>query len=211
MKSVTKYKKSNISSIPFTGDDWELVEGVRNGNIGACTAFYDRYSIHVQKVLTRIMGPDQEIMDLCNEVFFQSLKSIDKLKDPYCLKAWITQIAVFTGRRCIRKRKRTNWLKFVPFYELPEMDRLYGASEIPDKSVRDVRDVISKLSPDDQIVFTLRYMEQMEIAQIADACGYSLRTAKRRLASCEVRFKKIAKDYPLIANRLQSSEKWRNR
>ncbi|MBN2530201.1 MAG: sigma-70 family RNA polymerase sigma factor [Deltaproteobacteria bacterium] len=201
---------AKVRPLMFAQDDASLVEGLRAGHVGAGTAFYNRYVTHVQRIVTRVMGVDAELMDITNEVFFQSLKSIHTLNDPQLLKAWVTRIAVFTSRKWIRKRKRNNWLKFLPADEVPEA--VSKEEEPRDRhAAKAVRDIINKMPTEERIVFSLRYLEQMQISDIADTCGYSLRTAKRRLAKCEWRFKRMAESDPEIAARLEASEKWRNR
>ena len=64
---------------------------------------------------------------------------------------------------------------------------------------------------DEQIVFALRYFEEMKIVELAEACGISRSSAKRRLVRSERRFKKIAEKYPALKQRLDLSTKWRRR
>ena len=201
---------AKLSALSFSKDNTSLVAGLRAGHVDAGTVFYNRYYNHVQRIITRVMGVDTELADITNEVFFQSLRSIESLNDPERLKPWITRIAVFTSRKWIRKRKRNSWLKILPSEEMPE-----AVAREPEprtnRAAKAVREVINRMPPDERIVFSLRFMEQMQIAEIAEICGYSLRTAKRRLAQCERRFKRLAESDPDIACWLEASEKWRNR
>jgi RNA polymerase sigma-70 factor, ECF subfamily len=210
MEMSLKKEAAKLRPLSYSQDDASLVEGLRAGHVGAGTVFYNRYVTHVQRIVTRVMGVDAELMDITNEVFYQSLRSIHTLNDPERLKAWVTRIAVFTSRKWIRKRKRNSWLKFLPAEEVPEFS-LKDKEPREKNTAKAVREIISRMPEAEQIVFSLRYMEQLQIAEIADACGYSLRTAKRRLASCEKRFKRMAESDPDIACWLEASEKWRNR
>jgi len=197
----------------FAGDDGALVAALRKGHPGAATALFDRHVAHVQRVVIRIMGADDEIPDLVNEVFYQALRSIHSLRDPDRLGGWMTRIAVFTARKCIRSRKRRSWLRIVGDDQIPE-PAWSAPVESSDESVElygQVRRIMDRMPVDERIVFSLRYMDGMEIADLADACGLSLRTAKRRLARCETRFKALAATEPLVRMRLDAGGKWRNR
>lgn len=211
MDMSVKKEVAKLKPLQFKQDNAALVDGLCAGHVGAGTIFYDRYVSHVQRVVTRVMGVDGELMDITNEVFYQALRSIGSLKEPARLKAWVTQIAVFTSRKWIRRRKRRSWLKFLPQEEIPDSHAQLSEDEPAIKAANAVREIVNRMSLEERIVFTLRYMEEMQIAEIADACGYSVRTAKRRLSRCETRFKVLAKSDATICAYLEASVKWRGR
>lgn len=210
MKTIAQNKNTRLHALQYAQDDASLVAGLRAGHIDAGTVFYNRYVSHVQRIITRVMGVDGELPDITSEVFYQSLRSIHTLNDPANLKPWITRVAVFTARKWIRKRYRNRWLKILPSDEMPEISTRETATG-DTNAAKAVREIINRMPSEERIVFSLRFLEQMQIAEIADACGYSLRTAKRRLANCERRFKRMAESDPDIACWLEASEKWRNR
>ncbi|MCS6760263.1 MAG: hypothetical protein MO852_16040, partial [Candidatus Devosia euplotis] len=74
-----------------------LIEAVAEGDAHAATVLYDRYAAHVQRVLARIMGVDQELADLLNETFLQIIRGVHTVENPQALEAWITRVAVFTA------------------------------------------------------------------------------------------------------------------
>lgn len=209
-----KYEKSGMGTVQpfrFVGDDEALIEALKSGHVGAATVLYERYSVHVRKVLVRIMGMDQELPDLINEVFFQALKSVDNINDGSRLKAWLTRIAVYVARGCIRKRSRKRWLFFS---EDVESDALYHYSDKDEsraEMARAIRNIINSMPVDERIVFSLRFVEGMEIVELAEACEVSKATIKRRLAKCERRFKALASGHEGLRAMLESSPKWRKR
>ena len=202
---------AHLKLLGYEGDDAALVRTIQRGDIGACAALYDQHIHHVQKVITRIMGVDQELSDLTNIVFYQAIKSIHRLNDPLKLKAWVTQIAVFTARRCIRARKRRRWLRFGSASWLQDLAGGYEMDVESGEIVSLVRKAMEGMSVEEHLCFSLRYFQSMELQEIAEACGCSIRTAKRRLAKGEKRFKRSAMGYPELATRLEGSEKWRAR
>ena len=200
-----------LQPLRYTGDDRTLVDALRKGHVGAAATLYDRYVVHVRKVIVRIMGMDQDLPDLINEVFYQALKATDTIEDGSRLQAWITRVAIHVARGCIRKRKRKKWLLFRPEQEPRTAGAKTGASEESLEMVRWVRNVLDRMPADEQIVFALRYFEEMKIVELAEACGISRSSAKRRLIRSERRFKKIAENYPSLRQRLDLSAKWRRR
>ena len=88
----------------FFADDEALTRALQAGHPGAPAELFDRYGSHIQAVLVNVMGVDQELPDLLHESFAQAFKSVHQLKEGARLKAWLTRIAVFTARGCIRRR-----------------------------------------------------------------------------------------------------------
>src|SRR5262245_16936332 len=94
------------------GDDVRLVASLRAGAPRATTDLVERHGNHVRRVLFRVLGgEDGESGDLFQEVITHAWERIDQLADPRALKAWLTQIAVFTARKAIRRRRRKRWLR----------------------------------------------------------------------------------------------------
>ncbi|MFT3927797.1 MAG: sigma-70 family RNA polymerase sigma factor [Myxococcales bacterium] len=168
----------------------------------AAAQFYDRYAVQVQRVLARVMGADQDLADLLQEVFARALAEIDKLERGDRLGAWLNSVAVFTARGHIRRRKRQRWLRFFAPEELPERVVPEPEHDVQ-RAVRAMYSVMDQLPTDERIVFALRFMEEMELLEVAEACGVSLATVKRRLARAERRFIELAQDSPALRARLQ--------
>ena len=60
-------------------------------------------------------------------------------------------------------------------------------------------ELVDRLSADGRIVFALRYMERMTVAEIAEMCGVSQGTVKRRLARARRRFFALAARHPALS------------
>jgi RNA polymerase sigma-70 factor (ECF subfamily) len=188
--------RGEVRSLPVPWSDADLVRALRAGEPGAPAMLYDRYAERVRRVLARILGLDAELPDLLHESFAHALSSIGTLDDPERLSGWLTSIAVFTARGCIRRRKRQRWLRFFAPEELPEIatDPGHGARS----TARAVYSVLARMPTDERIVLALRFVEGMELREVADACGISLATAKRRIARARERFEALAAHHPVL-------------
>ncbi len=190
------------SELPAPESDELLVLSLRARHPDAGTQLFDRYAPHVRRVLVRVMGPDSEILDLVHDVFVTALESVHRLLDPKALRAWLTQVAVFTARARIRRRVRGRILKFLPFSELPEAELPppdFEASE----SMQAVYRVLDGLDADQRIAFALRFIAGMELTEVAASCGVSLATIKRRLAKAQVAFTNAARGEAALAHWLK--------
>ncbi|RYE89019.1 MAG: RNA polymerase sigma factor [Myxococcales bacterium] len=187
------------------GSDEALVAALRAGDARARAQLFDAHGPHVQRVLARVLGVDQELGDLLHDVFIEAYTSIARLDDPRALRGWLTTIAVFTARGCIRRRKRRSWLRFFGWDEMPEAAAPAGQSEAA-LALRRVQAVLERMPEDDRIAFALRFLEGMELTEVAAACQVSLATIKRRLSRAEERFRREAASEPALGRWLDDEE-----
>ncbi len=192
------------SELPAPESDELLVLSLRAHHPDAGTQLFDRYAPHVRRVLVRVMGPDSEILDLVHDVFVTALESVNRLVDPKALRAWLTQIAVFTARAKIRRRVRGRILRFLPFSELPEPE-LPPADFEASQAMQAVYRVLDGLETDQRIAFALRFVAGMELTEVAASCGVSLATIKRRLSRAQANFASAAEREPALAEWLTAS------
>jgi RNA polymerase sigma-70 factor (ECF subfamily) len=200
-------KKAGVVRLPFFDSDVAIVRAIRAGQGAGGAALYDRHHGHVRRVLVRVLGPDAELGDLIQDVFEIAIDSIDRLEEPDALKSWLAGIAVHRARSEIRRRARRRWFPLFSREQLPEVEAPVSTPEI-DEAVRATYRALSKLSVDERIVFSLRHIDGMELAEIAEVCGHSLATTKRRLARAGKRFSAIASTYPELAEWLKGGAKW---
>jgi RNA polymerase sigma-70 factor (ECF subfamily) len=194
---------------PRFEDDASLVAALRLGDRAAMDALVDRYGPFIERVLARILGYDGELPDVVHDVFLTAFGRIRNLKHPELLKEWLRGVTVFVARECLRRRRRKRWLTFRPDDELPEVpdaiDRL--GSHAADELTRLYR-VLARLPPDECIVFTLRFMAEMELQEVASACGVSMTTVKRRQRKAERRFAAEARKDPVLRERMERGARW---
>lgn len=196
-----------LAKVAFVGDDAALVEGFRRGDPGARAALYDRHADHVHRVLYRILGVHPDLADLHHDVFVRAIGSIGRLEDPAALKGWLTMIAVHVAHTAITRRKRRGWLWFLPGEELPEMESNTASSEVRD-ALRATYAVLDTLPADERIAFALRFIDGMELTEVAAACDTSLATIKRRLARATERFGAEARKQPVLEPWLDGGTRW---
>ena len=173
----------------------ELVLALQRGERAAQALVYERYAPYVERILLRTLGPDPELPDMLHEVFVAAFASAESLRDPLCFRGWLAKIAVHTSHGLIRRRMRARWFDFrrVAPPPVPALD-----DEVGDLA-RATLDVLGKLTPELRIPFVLRYVEGMELREVAEACDCSLATIKRRLDKAEERFRRLSRTHPVLA------------
>jgi RNA polymerase sigma-70 factor (ECF subfamily) len=192
-------------------DDRTLVDRLRRGDRGAAVLLYDRHAPHLRRVLARILGVDSELPDLLHEAFANILAGVGKLRDPERLKGWMTCVAVYTARRCIRRRRLRRWLEFRSPEQVPEVVVPPDADREAAEALRRTYALLDRLGVDERTAFALRHIDGMPLGEVAEACGVSLATVKRRLARAETRFVRAARGDPVLAGWVDGSPRWRDR
>ena len=96
-----------VTPLPFFGSDEDLVEALRKGHPGAAKAFYDRYADVIDRVLSRVVGADDDgIPEMIQDAVLRAIAGIGRLRDPGRLPVWVATVAVTTARVHLRRRGR---------------------------------------------------------------------------------------------------------
>ena len=185
--------------LSFLDSDAAIVAAIRAGDGQGGAALYDRHHGYVRRVLLRVLGPDAELHDLIQDVFVAAIDSIERLSEPNALRSWLAAISVHCARAELRRRGRARWFPLFPRSELPEVESPVATPEIGE-AMRATYHVLGKLAPDERIPFALRFIEGMELVELAAACEISLATAKRRLLRARKKFVTIAETYPALSD-----------
>jgi RNA polymerase sigma-70 factor (ECF subfamily) len=199
-----------VLPLTFAGDDAALVAAIREGRPGAKAEFFSRYANQVERVVTHVIGFDPELADILQETYTLALASIDSLKDDAALKPWLFGIATRTARKVLRTRSRRRWLR----YFIDEDDEArheplaVGTDAEAVQTLRAVYTILDRLSVDDRIAFSLRFIEGLELEELAETCGVSLATTKRRLRRAQDRFLLAAKKNAILLDRLERGGRW---
>ena len=157
--------------------------------------------------LRSILGPDDDIPDLLQEVFIRALDRVDRIRDADRLASWLTTIAIFVGRAQIRLRSRRRWLGFFS----PERTRarqLEQPSSDARRALREVYAVLDGMPVDQRMAFVLRHVHGTTLVEAAEACETSLATIKRRLTRAEARFLAAVRERPGLAQWLEEGTRW---
>jgi RNA polymerase sigma-70 factor (ECF subfamily) len=185
-----------------------LIQKLCAGDPWAERELVDRYCGHVERILMRILGGHPDLDDLTQEVFVRAFERFDELHDPPALPRWLGAIAVFVAREAIRRKRRRQWLVFLPSEATPEIE-VPAASLEARAALRAFYEVVDTLDADKRIAFTLRFVDGMDLAEIAEVCDVSLATIKRRIKSAELDFYARATLRAELVDWFEEGKRWR--
>lgn len=181
----------------------ELIRGISCGNPAIASEFVRRYGARISRWVWRLLGADSDHDDVVQQVYLGLISSIDSIKDPEKLDAWVDSVVIRTVRKEIRRRKIKRTLFLMD-------NKVEGTCDLssPLKFVyiRSFYSIMESLPTDDRVIFILRYLERCSLDEIAERGRYSLSTAKRRLRQARARFKKLAMKQPMLISLLQEIE-----
>jgi len=186
----------------------DLVRGLKAGEPWAERALLRAETAHVERMLTRILGFCAELDDLTQEVFIRAFTRIVELREPESMRAWLGSIAVFVAREAIRRKRRRRWLVFLPTEETIEPPSSAASLEAR-VALRVFYEVLDGFGADERIAFALRFVEGMELTEVAAACQVSLATIKRRLKRASDDFYVRGRARAELVDWFEEGSRWR--
>jgi RNA polymerase sigma-70 factor, ECF subfamily len=145
---------------------------------------FRQFSAYVARIGFRMLGRDEDVDDLIQEVFAAAFKQREQLRNPDAARGWLATIAVRTARRQLRRRRVR---QFVGLDDGSPALELQNPSMPPDDRalLSRVYEILDRTDVDCRLAWTLRYIEGEKLEQVAERCGCSLATAKRRIAAVQ--------------------------
>jgi RNA polymerase sigma-70 factor (ECF subfamily) len=167
--------------------------------VDALAAYFREHADEVERVLVGVIGPDSELPDMVQDVFLRAVRGMDGFRGDSTLRAWIAGIAVRTAYGWIRRRRTRRWLQVGGVTSMAELVASGASPELGDMLGRAAR-VLDRLPARERLPFALRFIDEMELADIASVCEISLATTKRRLSQARRRFDRLASHDVLLCD-----------
>jgi RNA polymerase sigma-70 factor (ECF subfamily) len=168
------------------------------GRPGAALLAWERFSPTVQLTLLRMLGPGHDLEDLTQEVFLRFFDRVRDVRKHGSLRPFIIGIAIRRAQEEIRRRQiRRRLAPFLPIF----LQRTF--TEI-DEQGRDALvhfyGLLDKLSIEDRTIYVLRYVEEMDHAQMSEVMDMSVATVRRRLDRLTLRMDALVQEDPVLAD-----------
>lgn len=169
--------------------DEELVGRAQRGDGWAEEALFRRHIGRATQIAMRLLGRGSEAEDAIQDSFVIALEQLPKLRDGAAFRSWLLRIVVHQAHRRYRKRRMLARLGFVAHDDLDSLVSQGKNGLAPDVRTELARldQILKKLSSHDRFAWMLRHVEGCRLEEVADACGCSLATVKRRIANADAR------------------------
>lgn len=149
------------------------------------------HQARLYRVLLGIVGDEDEARSLTQECLLKAHRNLHAFRGESSLGTWLVRIAVNAGRDRLRSRRWRFWQRLGSSEQgehaeaarsfadpAPSAERVLLARE----RLQAVWRVTERLSPQQKIVFTLRFAEEMTLEEIAAVMGTKTATAKVHLS-----------------------------
>jgi RNA polymerase sigma-70 factor (ECF subfamily) len=156
---------------PVGQDDADLAVRASRGEAAAFGALYDKHVAAIYRYVYYRVRDDAEAEDLTSDVFMRALKAMPRYEPRQAFLAWLYRIA----RNAVidRARRGNRQVSFEDALEHPDADKVIDPTvELMAHSDSTVlRSAIAKLTPLQQEVVVLRYLEGFSTQEIARIVG----------------------------------------
>jgi RNA polymerase sigma-70 factor, ECF subfamily len=167
-------------------DDESLARALIAGEPAAATIAWQRFSPMVRRIVRRAIGPGGEVEDLVQNVFLRLFTKVHALREPKVLKAFVITITTFTLRQELRRRRLRSWLGLRADPTAFDL-RVVHPDPLAREALTRFYRLLDRFGARDRTAFVLRFLEGMDLTEVAAALGVSLATAKRCIARAQER------------------------
>jgi RNA polymerase sigma-70 factor (ECF subfamily) len=170
--------------------DIELARALMEGSNQAAELAWERYSPLVHRIVSRAIGPDAEVEDVTQEIFYRLFSRIGTLRKPEALRSFVISFAIRIVKLELRRRRARRWLTLSETGDVPDEQLLVMDAESR-YALRRLYALLDRLSTRERLVLVLRHVEGMTLEEIAEAMELSLATVKRALRRASMRVSQL--------------------
>lgn len=180
---------ANAERIEPRAPDSELVERLARGDQWAKEALYRRYVKLVWTTALHLVQNRADAQDVVQDTFVEALRDVTGLRKHTALRPWLLRICVHQAHRRFRRRKLLRRLGLDRSIDDAPLEALLhdGSTAEQQLELRAVDRALHSSSSTERLAWILRYVDGHTLEEVADVCGCSLATAKRRLSQAQAR------------------------
>ena len=176
--------------------DAELVERFKSGEKAVFEELFSRYQDMVFSIAWSMSGNRELAEDIAQEAFVKAYLGLSGFRGKSSFKTWLYRIAV---NQALRMRSQTA-RRIEIEHQMEDMD-LPSEEKAPDEAAESserekrVREAIAELPESQRAVVTLRYLEGLDLAEVAEVLGTPLGTVKSRIHHALKRISYLLRDW----------------
>ena len=162
-------------------NDTELINQILDGNMNAFTFLVNRYQKLVIHITGRLVQRQEELEDVCQEVFIKVYQNLGKYRNECKLSTWIATIAYNTGINYLRKFRKFDEVNPEDSVALRNLTDFRTENYETADLKRYIREQIELLPIQYRTVVTLFHLEEFSYQEIEQITGMPEGTIKSYL------------------------------
>lgn len=182
----------------------ELIHQINNGNPQAFRFLVKQYERLVFHVAARLLNQQEDLQDICQEVFIKVHQKLPEFRGDSKLSTWIATIAYRVTINHLKKRK--------PDTDIDDKEREFLhadmiTTEHPQKIAEAnelkvyIRKLIDELPGQYKTVLTLYHLEEMGYKEIVEITGLPVGTVKNYIFRARKMLKELIEKSELVSNK----------
>jgi RNA polymerase sigma-70 factor, ECF subfamily len=180
-----------MDDVSHEPSDERLISDILAGNEDAFAQLVSRYKRRVFSLAGRFARDDDELEDICQEVFIKAYENLKSFRHDAPFEHWITRIAVRCCYDVLRARRRE-----IGHFQLDEqafqiMDKAEQARSEARQARDQLRWAMGHLKADERLVITLLELEEHSVHEISELTGWSESNVKVRAHRARQALKQI--------------------
>jgi RNA polymerase sigma-70 factor (ECF subfamily) len=169
-----------IAPLALLADDGSIPGGAAAPRPEEFMQLFNEYERYVASIGTRILGPNNGVDDLVQDVFLVIYQEFHKLRELSSIKAWLATIAT---RLAWRQRGRPWLFSKLSLTQVEELNPLESPDASPELQA-DLASLLERLRAMPTSLrdpWLLRFIDGETLPRIAELCSCSQSTVQRRL------------------------------
>ena len=162
-------------------NDSELINQILNGNMNAFTFLVSRYQKLVVHIIGRLIQRQDELEDVCQDVFLKVYQNLGRYRNECKLSTWIATIAYNTSINYLRKFKKGDEVNQDDSVSLRNLTDFVNHDYEQKDLHRYIREQIENLPIHYRTVLTLFHLEEFSYQEIEQITGMPEGTVKSYL------------------------------
>jgi RNA polymerase sigma-70 factor (ECF subfamily) len=157
-------------------DHGDTLALARGGDGTAFAAIVRRHQSMVYSLALHVLGGRAAAEDLAQEVFLDLFRNLQRIESTAHIISWLRRV---TSHRCIDELRRRRHRSELPMDDVPDRGASPPARELFLEGR--LQQLVATLPPRARIVIVLRYQEELEPSEIAEALAMPVNTVKSHL------------------------------
>ena len=199
---------SSYPQLMVDSEEHALLERIRSGDDSSFELLVKEHTGKVLALAWRLVGNREEAEDLAQEAFLRLHRSLPKFRGESRISTWLyrttTRLAIDYLRRERIKRKlfffRQDNSAPDPVDLAIDPRNNPGRTFQSQEAMQALRKSMEKLSPRQQVVFTLRHYEGLPLKEIAEHLGLEIGTVKAHLHRAVTQLRQDLIDYREVSS-----------